>query len=148
MEGCYVCDDEGEATIVPSKSFLGQPPLWRIDVLQDLMYDFELARRHAIVEWAQSLARSNPQVDEADRLRVFREACEQLGTHIPENFEPSPGATTWPEAVLFDPDEPAQLPGRDHPGSGCWLCTLAALTTALCTSSLWLSTPMCSFMPK
>jgi hypothetical protein len=87
LEGCYVCDDEAEATFVPSRSFLGQPPLWRIDVLQDLMYDFELVRRHAIVEWAQSLALSNPQVDEADRLRVFREACEQLGIHLPENFE-------------------------------------------------------------
>jgi hypothetical protein len=87
LEGCYVCDDEAEASFVPSKSFLGQPPLWRIDVLQDLMHDFELVRRHAIVEWAQSLALSNPQVDEADRLRVFREACEQLGVHLPENFE-------------------------------------------------------------
>jgi hypothetical protein len=87
LEGCYVCDDEAEATFVPSKSFLGQPPLWRIDVLQDLMHDFELVRRHAIVEWAQSLALSNPQVDEADRLRVFREACEQLGVNLPENFE-------------------------------------------------------------
>jgi hypothetical protein len=82
-----VCDDEAEASFVPSKSFLGQPPLWRIDVLQDLMHDFELVRRHAIVEWAQSLALSNPQVDEADRLRVFREACEQLGIDLPENFE-------------------------------------------------------------
>jgi hypothetical protein len=87
FEGCYVCDDEAEASFVPSKSFLGQPPLWRIDVLQDLMHDFELVRRHAIVEWAQSLALSNPQVDEADRLRVFREACEQLGIDLPENFE-------------------------------------------------------------
>ena len=74
-------------TFVPSKSFLSQPPLWRIDILQDLMYDFELVRRQAIVEWAQSFALSNPQVDEADRLRVFREACEQLGVHLPENFE-------------------------------------------------------------
>ena len=54
LEGCYVCDDEAEATFVPSKSFLGQPPLWRIDVLQDLIHDFEQVRRHAIVEWAQS----------------------------------------------------------------------------------------------
>ena len=87
LEGCYVCDDEAEATFVPSKSFLGQPPLWRIDVLQDLIHDFEQVRQHAIVEWAQSLALSNPQIDEADRLRVFREACEQLGIDIPENFE-------------------------------------------------------------
>ena len=87
MEGCYVQNDVGEATFVPSKSFLSQPPLWRIDVLQDLMYDFELVRRHAIVEWANSLALSNPQVDEADRLRAFRDTCEQLGIHIPENFE-------------------------------------------------------------
>ena len=87
LEGCYVCDDEAEASFVPSKSFLGQPPLWRIDVLQDLIHDFELVRRHAIVEWARSLALSNPQVDEADRLSVFREACDQLGIHIPENLE-------------------------------------------------------------
>jgi len=87
LEGCYVLDDEGEATFVPSKSFLSQPPLWRIDVLQDLIHDFELVRRHAIVEWAQSLAKSNPEVDESDRLRAFREACERLGIIIPENFE-------------------------------------------------------------
>jgi hypothetical protein len=54
LDGCYVDEGEGEATFVPPKSFLSQPPLWRIDVLQDLMHDFELARRHAIVEWAQS----------------------------------------------------------------------------------------------
>jgi hypothetical protein len=87
LEGCYVLEDEGEATFVPPKSFLSQPPLWRIDVLQDLIHDFELVRRHAIVEWVQTLALSAPQVDEADRLRVFREACERLGIVIPENFE-------------------------------------------------------------
>ena len=87
LEGCYVSDDEAEATFVPSKAFLNQSSLWRIDVLQDLIHDFELVRRHAIVEWARSIASSNPQVDEADRLRVFRQACEQLGINIPENFE-------------------------------------------------------------
>ena len=87
LEGCYVHDDQGEATFVPPKSFLSQPPLWRIDVLQDLIYDFELVRRHAIVEWAQSIAMSYPKVDEADRLRVFRDACERLGINIPDNFE-------------------------------------------------------------
>ena len=87
LDGCYVHDDEGEANFVPPKSFLSQPPLWRIDVLQDLIHDFELVRRHAIVEWAQALALSNPQVHESDRLRAFREACERLGIIIPENFE-------------------------------------------------------------
>lgn len=87
LEGCFVHEDEAEATFVPTKSFLSQPPLWRIDVLQDLIHDFELVRRHAIVEWAQSLALSNPQVAEADRLRVFRDACEQLGINLPENLE-------------------------------------------------------------
>jgi len=87
LEGCYVCDDAAEATFVPSKSFLARPPLWRIDVLQDLIHDFEQVRRHAIVEWARSIAHSNPQAAEADRLRVFREACEQLGIRVPENFE-------------------------------------------------------------
>lgn len=87
LEGCHVCDDEAEASFVPSKSFRSRPPLWRIDVLQDLIHDFEQVRQHAIVKWAQSLASSNPQVDEADRLRVFGEACEQLGIDIPENFE-------------------------------------------------------------
>ena len=87
LEGCFVHEDEGEATFVPPKSFLNQPALWRIDVLQDLIHDFELVWRHAIVEWAQSLALSNPQVAEADRLRLFRDACEQLGINIPDNFE-------------------------------------------------------------
>ena len=87
LDGCYVEEGEGEATFVPPKSFLSQPPLWRIDVLQDLMHDFELVRRHAIVEWAQSLAASNPLVDEAVRLRALRNGCEQLGIHISENLE-------------------------------------------------------------
>ena len=87
LDGCYVENDEAEATFVPPRSFMSQPPLWRIDVLQDLMHDFELVRRHAIVEWAQSLAESNPLVDEAVRLRAFREACEQLGIHMPANLE-------------------------------------------------------------
>lgn len=87
LDGCYVEEGEGEATFVPPKSFLSQPPLWRIDVLQDLMHDFELVRRHAIVEWAQSLAASNPLVDKAVRLRAFRNGCEQLGIHMPANLE-------------------------------------------------------------
>ena len=87
LQGCFVHEDQAEATFVPPKPFLNQPPLWRIDVLQDLIHDFELVRRHAIVEWAQSIALSNPQVAEADRLRVFRGACEQLGINIPDNFE-------------------------------------------------------------
>ena len=87
LDGCYVEEGEGEATFVPPKSFLSQPPLWRIDVLQDLMHDFELVRRHAILEWAQSLAASNPLVDEAVRLRALRNGCEQLGIQIPENLE-------------------------------------------------------------
>lgn len=87
LDGCYVEEGEGEATFVPPKSFLSQPPLWRIDVLQDLMHDFELVRRHEIVEWAHSLAASNPSVDESVRLRAFRHACEQLGIHMPENLE-------------------------------------------------------------
>jgi hypothetical protein len=87
LEGCYVQDDEGEATFAPSESFLSQPPLWRIDVLQDLIYDFELVRQRAIMEWVQSFALSNPRVEEAARLQAFREACEHLGIDIPENFE-------------------------------------------------------------
>ena len=51
------------------------------------MYDFELVRRHAIVEWARSVASLNPKADEATRLAAFRAACEQLGIHIPENLE-------------------------------------------------------------
>jgi hypothetical protein len=39
------------------------------------------------VEWVQTFALSNPQVEEASRLSAFREACEQLGIDIPENFE-------------------------------------------------------------
>jgi hypothetical protein len=107
LDGCYVQDDAGEATFVPSKSFLSQPPLWRIDVLQDLMYDFELVRRHAIVEWAHSLALSNPQIDEADRLQMFRSACEQLGVHIPANFEAL--------LVLADRFTAASRPDPHHP---------------------------------
>ena len=87
LQGCFVHEEQAEATFVPPKSFLNQPALWRIDVLQDLIRDFELVRRHAIVEWAQSIALSNPQLAEGDRLRVFRDACEQLGINIPENFE-------------------------------------------------------------
>ena len=87
LDGCYVEEDEGEATFVPPKSFLNRPPLWRIDVLQDLMHDFELVRRHAIVEWAHSLAESSPLVDEAVRLSAFRDMCDELGIHMPANLE-------------------------------------------------------------
>jgi isopentenyldiphosphate isomerase len=56
-------------------------------VLQDLIRDFELTRRHAIVEWAQSLAQSHPLIGEADQLRAFRTVCEELGIHTPTNLE-------------------------------------------------------------
>ncbi len=87
LGGCYVSEDTGEATFVPPRWFLQQPPLWRIDVLQDLMRDFELVRRHAMVEWAHSLSRTSPDADEATRLSAFRQACDQLGVHIPDNLE-------------------------------------------------------------
>ena len=72
LEGCYVSDDEAEATFVPSKSFLGQPPLWRIDVLQDLMHDFELVRRASIVGPAKFIHRQQATVTRLSR--AHREA--------------------------------------------------------------------------
>jgi hypothetical protein len=87
LNGCYVRDDSAEATFVPPQSFLEQDPLWRIDVLQDLMHDFELVRRHAIVEWAHSLSMTAPEVDESKRLEAFRSMCDQMGVHVPENLE-------------------------------------------------------------
>lgn len=87
LDGCYVSEDFGEGTFVPPKWFLNSPPLWRIDVLQDLMHDFEIVRRRAIVEWAKSLADAHPLVDEADHLLSFRKIGEQLGIHLPENLE-------------------------------------------------------------
>ena len=87
LAGCFVNDDSGEAIFVPPQSFLSQPPLWRIDVLQDLMHVFELVRRHAIVEWAQSFAEQHPGVDEGKHLEAFRAMCDRLGIHAPENLE-------------------------------------------------------------
>jgi hypothetical protein len=87
LNGCYVRDDSAEATFVPPQSFLEQDPLWRIDVLQDLMHDFELVRRHAIVERAHSLSMTAPEVDESKRLEAFRSMCDQMGVHVPENLE-------------------------------------------------------------
>ncbi len=87
LDGCFVSKDTGEATFVPSRWFLKQSPLWRIDVLQDLMSDFELVRRHALVEWAHSLSRTAPEADEATRLSAFRQACDQMGVHVPDNLE-------------------------------------------------------------
>ena len=87
LDGCFVDVDTGEATFVPPRSFLNQTPLWRIDVLQDLMDDFELVRRHAIVEWAHSLSMTVPEVDESRRLEAFRSLCDQMGVQVPENLE-------------------------------------------------------------
>ncbi len=87
LGGCYISEDCGEAIFVPPKDFMAQNPLWRIDVLQDLIDHFELVRRHAFVEWARSLVAMTPQVDESRHLEAIRHLCDQAGIIPPENME-------------------------------------------------------------
>lgn len=87
LKGCYMSLFFGEAVFVPPKSFLNKHPLWRIDVLQDLMHDFELVRRMALVEWAAHYAELHPMADPASQNRAFRSMCKSDGLHVPDDFE-------------------------------------------------------------
>ena len=87
LDGCYVEVESGEATFVPPTSFLNQSPLWRLDVLQDLVDECELVHRHAIVEWAHSLSMIAPETDGSRCLEAYRSMCDQMGVQAPENLE-------------------------------------------------------------
>ena len=87
LSGCYTEEWSGSATFVPPDWFIKQEPLWKIDVIQDLVYDLERVRRHAFVEFARSLALKNPQVEMATGLYAFRCVCEQGGLQIPSDLD-------------------------------------------------------------
>ena len=87
LSGCYTEEWCGGGNFVPPDWFMKQEPLWKIDVIQDLVYDLERVRRHALVEFATSLARSNPKVEMAAGLLAFRSVCEQGGLQIPSDLD-------------------------------------------------------------
>jgi hypothetical protein len=87
LQGCWVQKSTGEAGFVPTRSFRRQNPLWQIDVLQDVMLDFEVVRRHAMIQWADQLFQQTPTIPPSERFRAFRAVCDEIGVHIPANFE-------------------------------------------------------------
>lgn len=87
LKGIFVCEDTGEAVFVAPPNFQAQPALWRIDILQDLIYDFERLRRAALLEWEQELAALAPRTTTERRARCFRAVCDDLGISIPEDIK-------------------------------------------------------------
>ena len=76
-----------QATYVADRSFLKQPPLEQIDLIQDLMADLENLRRIALREFAQLLEKTKPSASEAIALTKFCKVCNDIGIHQPSDLE-------------------------------------------------------------
>ena len=87
MAGFFFHEDAGEGAFIPTPKFLKQLPLWRIDVLQDLIHDLEIVRRHSIAEWSQALAKLDSTHESRGHLSKFIAVCNHLGVHLPEDIE-------------------------------------------------------------
>ena len=83
----HICDEHAEAAFVPTDAFMRNSPIWRLDVLGDILIDLQRGQQHAAVELFRELSRKNPEVGLERQLQGFRHACEKLGLGLPENVE-------------------------------------------------------------
>ena len=56
----HICDEYAEGAFVPADAFMRNPPMWRLDVLGDILLDIQRAQQHAAVELLRALSRKSP----------------------------------------------------------------------------------------
>jgi len=87
MRGLYVHVDAGEAVFVPTDEFMRMPPLWRLDVIGDIVEAIERTQQHAAVEYFRWLDVRRPGLTMEQRLDAFRRVCSKGGVVLPSNVE-------------------------------------------------------------
>jgi hypothetical protein len=87
LRGFYADRDAGEAAFVPTADFMRECPLWRIDVLGDILQDVEQTRRHALVSLCRECQARVPGVPMERALYAFRSTCDFGGIELPDELE-------------------------------------------------------------
>lgn len=87
LHGFYVHRDAGEAMFVPTGDFMRECPLWRIDVLDDLMEAMQRTRIHAVIAYFQECQARTPRVPMVKQIEAFREMCRRDDVALPDELE-------------------------------------------------------------
>jgi hypothetical protein len=87
MRGLYVHVDGGEAVFVPTDEFMGATPLWRLDVLGDIVQAVERTQQHAAVDYFRRFNQRWTDLTMDQRLAAFRRLCAEGGVVLPPNIE-------------------------------------------------------------
>ena len=87
LRGFYVEAWGAEALFVPNSDFMRQLPLWRLDVLDDLVESIAQTRQHALVDYARQCRARCPGVPMERHLQAFRQVCRTCGVAVPDDLE-------------------------------------------------------------
>jgi hypothetical protein len=83
----YVDCFASEGLFIPTTELMREPPLARLDILEDIRIDVERTRTHALVECFRELQRRKRHPTIAHEIAAFRRACEHLGTEWTADFD-------------------------------------------------------------
>ena len=87
LRGFYAHVDSGEAQFVPSEDFMRESPLWRLDILGDIVAAVERVRVHALVEYFRECMALTPSTTLDEQLSAFRQLCAELCIEVPDDIE-------------------------------------------------------------
>lgn len=87
LHGFYVDRNAGEAAFVPTKDFMHENPLWRIDVLDGIADALQRTRKHALVAFFRECQARGHDVSLARQIGAFRKVCEEAGIALPDHLE-------------------------------------------------------------
>ena len=87
MRGFYVARKAGEATFVPTEDFMRECPLWRIDVLDDILEAMQRTRMHAVVAFFRECQGQAPRTPMTKQMEVFRRMCRERDIALPDELE-------------------------------------------------------------
>ncbi len=87
LHGFYVARNAGEATFVPTEDFMRECPLWRIDVLDDILEAMQRTRIHAVVAFFRECQAQAPRAPMPKQMEVFRRMCRERDIALPHELE-------------------------------------------------------------
>ncbi len=103
----FIDTDGGEGGFIPTDSFMKETPLWRLDVVQDIIDDLKLVQEHATVDLFRDLYRRKPGYPLSFYMEIFEETFqEQLGVTLTEQ---------WREMLRLDYEEFSRQAGAELP---------------------------------
>ncbi len=99
----FIDTDAGEGGFVPTKSFMNKSPLWRLDVVQDIINDLKLVQEHATVDLFRDRYRRKPGYPLSFYMQYFEETLQDhLGVTLTEQ---------WRELLRLDYEEVSRQAG-------------------------------------